>query len=66
MVTVQGTRIVRIRRITSDIGLGYRIAMFRVTDPGGRARVGTHDHLSREAAARWITAQGWRYIGSQE
>lgn len=64
--TVSGVRIVRIRPVTAQLGLGYRVRMWRVTDPRERRRVGPRDFISRTAAARWITEQGWRYIGHQE
>lgn len=38
--------------------------MFIVTDLHNRKRLGIR-HLSCEAAALWVTEQGWRYIGTQ-
>jgi len=61
---VLGVRIVRIRNDYPDVG-PFRLHMFIVTDLHNRKRLGIR-HLSREAAARWITDQGWRYIGPQE
>jgi hypothetical protein len=60
---IQGQRIVRIRSDYPDIGV-FRIHMWIVTDLHNRKRLGIR-HLSREAAARWVTEQGWRYIGTQ-
>ena len=64
-VVIQGQRIVRIRNDYPPIGMGFRIHMFVITDIHNRRRIGIR-HLSREAAARWVTEQGWRYIGTQE
>lgn len=60
---IQGQRIVRIRADYPDIG-PFRLHMWIVTDLHNRKRIGIR-HLSREAAARWVAEQGWRYIGSQ-
>ncbi len=63
-VVVGGSRIVRLRSDYPDIG-PFRMHMWIVTDLHSRARIGPR-HISREAAARWATEQGYRYIGSQE
>jgi hypothetical protein len=61
---IKGVRIVRIRSDYPDIG-PFKLHMFIVTDLDDRKRIG-HRHISREAAARWVRQQGWRYIGLQE
>jgi hypothetical protein len=61
---IHGQRIVRIGNEYPDIG-PFRLTMWVVRDLHGRARLGPR-HVSRLAAARWVTEQGWKYIGHQE
>ena len=62
---IQGMRYVRLRRRSFPIGLGYALGMWVVTNTRDQKQIGP-THFSREFAAKWVTEQGWRYIGSQE
>lgn len=60
---IKGTHWVRIRSIYPDIG-PFKLHMFIVTELHGRKALGIN-HLTYEAASRWVTEQGWRHIGTQ-
>jgi hypothetical protein len=61
---VNGQRIVKIGNEYPDIG-PYRLQMWVVRDLHSRTRLSPR-LVSRQAAAQWVTDQGWRYIGTQE
>jgi hypothetical protein len=63
---IQGQRIVRLREYAAPIGLGLRLRLWGAFDlHGGRTRL-SPPLTNRPAVARWVTDQGWRYVGPQE
>ena len=54
------TDLMRIRRVTVDMGIPVR--MWDVTHYRGRKRVGPH-HFSEQAACQWVHKNGLHHIG---
>ena len=57
------SKIVRIRKIKSAMGF-LTLITWGVYE--GTSRKPLYKAVTREDAARWVTEQGWRYLGPQE
>lgn len=60
---VKGQRIVRLREVRTSMP-PFVMVTWAVSDLHSPAKLFTH--WTREGVARWATAQGYRYIGTQE